>query len=103
MCVCVCVCVCVQLRMFYAEHLHKDQEIRLITAGSGYFEIRDYDDKWIRLHLKKGDLIHLPPGIYHRLTLDSGVSYSCAMEWSTRVVSTLCKFCIEANDHLDSG
>ena len=39
--------------MFYAEHLHKDQEIRLITAGSGYFEIRDYDDKWIRLHLKK--------------------------------------------------
>nr|KAG5702065.1 hypothetical protein BaRGS_032314 [Batillaria attramentaria] len=50
-----------KLKSFYREHLHKDEEIRLITAGSCFFEIRDYSDQWIRLHLRKGDLINLPP------------------------------------------
>lgn len=59
-----------RMKKLYDEHLHKDQEIRLITEGSGYFEIRDYENKWIRLHLKKSDLIQLPAGMYHRLTLD---------------------------------
>jgi len=59
-----------QLKKYYAEHLHKDHEIRLITKGSAYFEIRDFEDRWIRLHVQRCDLIQLPLGIYHRLTLD---------------------------------
>ncbi|KAK6188164.1 hypothetical protein SNE40_004408 [Patella caerulea] len=60
-----------RMARFYEEHLHEDPEIRLITSGNGYFEIRDTEEKWIRIHMTRGDLIDLPPGIYHRFTLDT--------------------------------
>lgn len=42
-----------------------------MLGAAGYFDVRDAQDKWIRVDCQKGDMIVLPEGIYHRFTLDA--------------------------------
>lgn len=60
------------------RHLHEDEEIRYILDGSGYFDVRDQGDVWIRIYMDKGDMIILVSSANNpSFTLDSRLATAC--------------------------
>lgn len=58
------------LEKWFREHTNDDEQIRLITDGSCYLDVRSKQDTWIRIQVNAGDLVILPPGLYQRGSLD---------------------------------
>ncbi|RNE99432.1 putative 1,2-Dihydroxy-3-keto-5-methylthiopentene dioxygenase [Trypanosoma rangeli] len=49
------------------EHLNLDEQMCVVESGVLYLDVRDAEDRWIRVEAKAGDLLVVPRGIYHRL------------------------------------
>lgn len=62
---------------FVDEHLHDEDEVRFVLEGSGIFDIRSQDDRWMRVQVEHGDLIVVPEKRYHRFMLTDEKSIRC--------------------------
>jgi len=55
---------------FWDEHLHEATTIRYMIDGSGFFDLRDVNDEWVRIPVSAGDWFEWPAGIDHRFSVD---------------------------------
>lgn len=54
------------LAKFDKEHLHTDDEVRYVLDGSGIFDIRSTEDRWMRVEVFTSDYISVPANRHHR-------------------------------------
>ena len=62
---------------FDKEHFHTEDEVRYVVAGEGIFDVRDGDDRWIRIEVSSGDMIVIPARTYHRFYLTDTKQIRC--------------------------
>ena len=62
---------------FKDEHLHTDDEVRLVLEGEGIFDLRSKDDKWMRATVVAGDLLVVPANLHHRFLLTDKQHIRC--------------------------
>jgi len=62
---------------FDREHLHTEDEVRYVVAGEGIFDVRDENDRWIRIEVAEGDLIVIPARTHHRFFLTDKKQIRC--------------------------
>lgn len=62
---------------FVGEHLHTDDEVRFVLSGSGVFEIRSLDDRWMKIIVEPQDFISVPANRYHRFYLTDEKRIQC--------------------------
>lgn len=65
------------LAKFDKEHLHTDDEIRFVLAGSGIFDIRSSDDRWMRVEVTASDYICVPANKHHRFFVMEDKAIRC--------------------------
>ena len=62
---------------FKDGHSHSDDEVRFVLTGSGIFDIRSHDDRWMRVEVEQGDLLIVPANLYHRFFLTPEQTIRC--------------------------
>lgn len=51
------------------EPIEKDElTVTLVMDGGMYYDVEYEEDKWLRIHLERGDLIIIPKDKSHRAT-----------------------------------
>lgn len=56
-----------KIKAFFEEHIHDAEEIRYALGGSGYFDVRDLNDRWVRICIEVCFVIC--GGLYYRVWL----------------------------------
>ncbi|MDH5673927.1 MAG: cupin domain-containing protein [Myxococcales bacterium] len=62
---------------FLDEHHHDEDEVRFVLSGEGIFDIRDSQDRYMRVKVEQGDMIVVPAGRHHRFLLTESKAIRC--------------------------